>query len=64
MSILSKIFKTVIYTIIIILSLVGVYFVVNGGGQAFITAIQISGFPQFVVDFFVGIWNGVLALFS
>ena len=62
--ILKKIFKTIIYTIITALVLVGVYFLVNGGGQAFITAIQTSGFPKFVADFFVAIWNGIIALFS
>ena len=63
MTILSKIFKTVIYTIITALVLVGVYFLVNGGGQAFVTAIQTSGFLKFVADFFVAIWNGIINLF-
>lgn len=62
--ILKKIFKTIIYTIITALVLVGVYFLVNGGGQAFIHEIQTSGFFKFVADFFVAIWNGIIALFS
>lgn len=61
---LKNLFKIVIYTIVIIFSLIGVYFAVNGGGQAFVHEIQTSGFFNFVADFFVGIWNGIIALFS
>ena len=51
MKILFKTLKNILYIIVTIFTLIGIYFIVNGGGQAFIAEIQTSGFFKFVADF-------------
>jgi len=59
----KRLFLTILLLIFIPLSIIGIWFLVNGGIQLFGTSINTSGFFSFLGDFFVSLWEGIKAIF-
>ncbi len=57
-------FKIILWILAVLLMLIGVYHLFNGGIDNIIDTVSRDGFFGLIKEFFVGLWDGIVTTFG